>query len=306
MKVLICDPIADDGINMLKENGFEVEIKTGMDKEELKNVIKDYDAIVVRSATKVTADVIESAANLKLIVRGGVGIDNIDVEAAKSKGITVQNTPTASTVSVAEHTFALLLALARNVSLADRSMKEGRWEKKKFKGTELYNKTLGLIGVGRIGLAVAKRAIGFEMKVIGYDPYLDPNIMRDNGVEPVTDIDRLVQEADIISLHIPLTNETKHIINSERIQKMKDGAILINCARGGVVDEDALYQALKSGKLAGAALDVFEQEPPENSPLLGLDNIILTPHIGASTKEAQKRVGIESAKTIIKFFENNK
>lgn len=306
MKVLICDPIAEDGINMLKENGFEVDIKTGMDKEELKDVIKDYNAIVVRSATKVTADVIERATNLKLIVRGGVGIDNIDVDTAKSKGITVKNTPTASTVSVAEHTFALLLALARKVSTADKSMKEGKWEKKKFKGTELFNKTLGLIGVGRIGLAVAKRAIGFEMKVIGYDPYLDPNTMRNNGIEPVSDIDRLIQEADIISLHIPLTGETKHIINSERIQKMKDGAILINCARGGVVDEEALYQALESGKLAGAALDVFEQEPPQNSPLLSLDNIILTPHIGASTNEAQKRVGIESAKTIIKFFENSK
>ncbi len=303
MKVLICDPIAEDGINMLRNNRFEVDIKTGMEKEELKNTIKNYDAIVVRSATKVTSDVIECAENLKLIVRGGVGIDNIDVNAAKEKNITVLNTPTASTVSVAEHTFALLLSLVRSISLADKGLKEGKWEKKKFKGTELYNKTLGLIGTGRIGLAVAKRAIGFEMKVIGYDPYLDPNIMVDNGINPVDNLDELLLKADIISLHIPLTEDTKHLINAEKIQKMKDGAILINCARGGVVDEKALYQALISGKLAGAALDVFEQEPPENSPLLKLDNVILTPHIGAATKEAQKRVGIESAKTIIQFFE---
>lgn len=302
MRVLICDPIDDDGINLLKENGFEVEVKTGMEKEELKNIVADYEVIIVRSATKVTADVIEKASNLKLIVRGGVGIDNIDVAAAQAHNIAVKNTPAASTVSVAEHTFALLLALARNIHNTDKSMKQGKWEKKKFKGIELYKKTFGLIGTGRIGTAVAKRALGFEMDVIGYDPYVEPDILKSNGIEPVNSVDEIITKADIISLHIPLTDETKHLINATSIEKMKDGAILLNCARGGIVDEKAVYDALKSGKLSGAGFDVFENEPPENSPLLELENVVLSPHIGASTKEAQKRVGIESARTIIEFF----
>ncbi len=302
MKILISDPIADEGINMLKDNGFEVDVKTGMEKSELMKVIGEYNAIVVRSATKLTRDVIEKAKNMKLIVRGGVGIDNIDVEAAKAKGIEVKNTPTASTVSVAELVFAHILAHTRRIVEADRSMKEGKWEKKKLKGTEIYKKKLGLIGTGRIGLAVAKRAKGFEMEVLGYDPYLDPNIMIDNDVKPVDNTEEIFRNADIISIHSPLTDETRHLINKESISMMKDGVIIINCARGGIIDEDALYDGLSSGKIAGASLDVYEKEPPANSPLLKLDNIILTPHIGASTKEAQERVGIESAKTIVQFF----
>jgi len=303
MKVLVCDQISDDGLNLLKENNFTVDVKIGLQPDELKNVIKDYEVVIVRSATKLTKDIIDSAEKLKLIVRGGVGLDNIDAEAAKSKNITVLNTPEASTITVAEHTMALLLALTKNIAIADKSVKEGKWEKKKFKGIELYNKTLGLIGVGRIGSAVAKIAKnGFQMKVLGYDPYVKKDILKENGIEPVNSIDELLEKSDIVSLHLPLTPETKNLINRERINKMKDGAIIVNCARGGIIDETALAEALKSGKLWGAALDVFENEPPKNSPLLNLENVVLTPHIGAATKEAQKRVGIESAKTIINFF----
>lgn len=303
MKVLVCDQISDDGLNLLKENNFTVDVKIGLQPDELKNVIKDYEVVIVRSATKLTKDIIDSAEKLKLIVRGGVGLDNIDAEAAKSKNITVLNTPEASTITVAEHTMALLLALTKNIAIADKSVKEGKWEKKKFKGIELYNKTLGLIGVGRIGSTVAKIAKnGFQMKVLGYDPYVKKDILKENGIEPVNSIDELLEKSDIVSLHLPLTPETKNLINRERINKMKDGAIIVNCARGGIIDETALAEALKSGKLWGAALDVFENEPPKNSPLLNLENVVLTPHIGAATKEAQKRVGIESAKTIINFF----
>jgi len=303
MKVLVCDQISDDGLNLLKENKFTVDVKIGLQPDELKNVIKDYEVVIVRSATKLTKDIIDSAEKLKLIVRGGVGLDNIDAEAAKSKNITVLNTPEASTITVAEHTMALLLALTKNIAIADKSVKEGKWEKKKFKGIELYNKTLGLIGVGRIGSTVAKIAKnGFQMKVLGYDPYVKKDILKKNGIEPVNSIDELLEKSDIVSLHLPLTPETKNLINRERINKMKDGAIIVNCARGGIIDETALAEALKSGKLWGAALDVFENEPPKNSPLLNLENVVLTPHIGAATKEAQKRVGIESAKTIINFF----
>jgi len=303
MKVLVCDQISDDGLNLLKENKFTVDVKIGLQPDELKNVIKDYEVVIVRSATKLTKDIIDSAEKLKLIVRGGVGLDNIDAEAAKSKNITVLNTPEASTITVAEHTMALLLALTKNIAIADKSVKEGKWEKKKFKGIELYNKTLGLIGVGRIGSTVAKIAKnGFQMKVLGYDPYVKKDILKENGIEPVNSIDELLEKSDIVSLHLPLTPETKNLINRERINKMKDGAIIVNCARGGIIDETALAEALKSGKLWGAALDVFENEPPKNSPLLNLENVVLTPHIGAATKEAQKRVGIESAKTIINFF----
>jgi len=302
MKVLVCDPIAEKGIEMLKNAGFEVEVKTGMSKEELLKEIKTPDAIIVRSATKVTKEVIESAENLKLIVRGGVGIDNIDVEAAKSKGIEVLNTPTASTVSVAELVMGMMLSLVRSLNVADRSMKQGKWEKKKFKGIELSGKTLGLIGAGRIACAVAVRAKSFDMKVIAYDPYVSDEVFKKFEIERKDNLDDLLKEADIISIHTPLTEETKGLINRESIEKMKDGAILINCARGGIVDENALYEALKNGKLYGAGLDVYEKEPPEESPLFELDNVILTPHIGAATKEAQLRVGIDSAQKIIEFF----
>lgn len=301
MKVCICDPVPEKTVNLLKENNIDVDVKTGMSPEELINCIKDYEAIIVRSATKVTKEVIDAGTQLKLVVRGGVGIDNIDVAAAEAKNITVRNTPGASTVSVAEHTLALMLSLMRLIPQADKSMKQGKWEKKLFKGQELYKKKLGLIGSGRIGLAVAKRAMAFEMNVIAYDPYADENLLKENNVELIKDLDTLLSNSDVISLHIPKTDETAHIINKDTISKMKDGTVLINAARGGTVDEQALYEALKNGKLSGAAMDVFESEPLTDSPLYELDNIILTPHLGASTKEGQNRVGTEAAQIIIDF-----
>ncbi len=302
MKVCICDPLPEKAVELLKTNGFNVDVKTGMSEEELIACIKDYEAIIVRSATKVTKEVIDAASNLKLIVRGGVGIDNIDVKAAEEKGIAVNNTPGASTVAVAELTMAMLLALVRKIPEADSTMKDGKWAKKLLKGTELYQKTLGLIGSGRIGLAVAKRAQAFEMKVIAYDPYIDDSILAQNNIEPVKELNELLEKSDAISLHIPRTEETTHIINKETIHRMKDGAILLNVARGGVVDEQALYEALKSDKLEGAAIDVWEKEPPGESPLFELDNVVLCPHLGASTLEGQLRVGTEAAQIIIDFF----
>ena len=287
---------------LMIENGFDVDVKTEMSKEELISCINDYKAIVVRSATKVTADVIEAGSNLKLIVRGGVGIDNIDTEAAEKKGIAVKNTPGASTIAVAELAMAMLLSLVRKIPAADSTMKQGQWAKKNLKGTELSGKTLGLIGSGMIGLNVARRAQAFNMKVMAYDPYTDPKALKKDNVELINDLFGLLEKADVVSLHIPKTDETAHIINKETIHKMKDGAFLINAARGGIVDEQALYDALKSGKLAGAAIDVWEQEPPEKSPLFELDNVVLSPHLGASTMEGQIRVGTEAAQTVIDFF----
>lgn len=302
IKVLISDSISEDGIKTMKDHGLDVTVKTGMTPEELILNIRDFNAVVVRSATKLTKEVLDAAGELKLIVRGGVGVDNIDVKAAEKKGIEVRNTPGASTVSVAEHTFALLLTLARQIHRTDKSMKEGKWEKKKFEGLELHGKTLGLIGSGRIGTAVAKRAQAFGMNVIAYDPYADDKALLENGIRPVKDLDEMLRQSDVISLHIPKTEETKNIINREKIAKMKDGAILINAARGGTVDEEALAEALKTGKLYGACLDVFSCEPPQNSPLCSMENVVLAPHIGAATKEAQKKIGMEAASIIVDFF----
>ncbi len=298
MKVGICDPIAKEGVELLKKEGFEVVDLTGLPKDELPNHVRDLDAIIVRSATKVRKEMIDAAEKLKAIGRAGVGLDNIDVEYAKSKGIKVINTPGATSISVAELTIGLILAVMRKIAYADREMRNGAWPKKKCKGIEMYGKTLGIIGIGRIGREVAKRARAFGMKVIYYDVYRpDESTERELDIE-FRELDALVSEADVITLHLPLTPETKHLINKERIEKMKDGAIIINAARGGIVDENALYEALKSGKLYGAALDVYENEPLKESKLFELDNIVLTPHIGAQAKEGQTRAGIEVAKKI--------
>ena len=298
MKVGICDPIAKEGVELLKKEGFEVVDLTGLPKDELSNHVRDLDAIIVRSATKVRKEMIDAAEKLKAIGRAGVGLDNIDVEYAKSKGIKVINTPGATSISVAELTIGLILAVMRKIAYADREMRNGAWPKKKCKGIEMYGKTLGIIGIGRIGREVAKRARAFGMKVIYYDVYRpDESTEKELAIE-FRELDALVSEADVITLHLPLTPETKHLINKERIEKMKDGAIIINAARGGIVDENALYEALKSGKLYGAALDVYENEPLKESKLFELDNIVLTPHIGAQAKEGQTRAGIEVAKKI--------
>ncbi|MCD6275736.1 MAG: D-2-hydroxyacid dehydrogenase [Thermoplasmata archaeon] len=298
MKVGICDPIASEGVEILKKEGFEVVDLTEIPKDQLVNHVAELDAIIVRSATKVRKEMIDAARNLKVIGRAGVGLDNIDVEYAKSKGIKVINTPGATSISVAELTIGLLLAVMRKIAYADREMRKGAWPKKKCKGIEMYGKTLGIIGIGRIGREVAKRARAFGMKVIYYDVYRpDEATEKELGVE-YRELDDLISEADVITLHVPLLPETKHMINGERIAKMKDGAIIINAARGGIVDEEALYEALKSGKLYGAALDVYENEPLKESKLFELDNIVLTPHIGAQAREGQTRAGIEVAQKI--------
>lgn len=289
-KVLICDPMDPDAFEELKSiSGLDITLKTGMDEEELVSTIPEFHAAVVRGATKITKPVIEAGTNLELLVRAGIGLDNIDVAEAEKKGIQVSNTPSATTISVAEHTFGLMLATVRNQGKANISMKEHKWEKKKFKGTELYGKTLGIIGSGRIGLAVAERAIAFGMKVVVFD-IIDVQTPLD--IQQV-ELDELLAQSDVISLHLPFTASTKHMISDEAFGKMKDGAIIINASRGGVVDEEALLRALESGKVRAAAIDVFEKEPPDDFALVDHPNVIAMPHIGAAASEGQKRAGFE-------------
>ncbi len=302
MKILVSDNIHKAGIEIL-ETEAEVEVATGLSKEELIEKIKNKDALLVRSATKVTADVIEAAERLKVIGRAGVGVDNIDLEAATKHGIVVVNAPEASSITVAEHTMGLILSLARRIPFAHSSLKANKWEKKKFLGIEIRGKTLGVIGLGRIGSQVAKKAKAFEMEVIAYDPYVTEKHAKNLTVKIVS-LDELLSKSDFITLHIPLTDKTKGLIGKKEIQKMKDGAYLINCARGGIVDEKALYEGLKSGKLAGAALDVFEKEPPIDNPLLTLDNIVVTPHLGASTQEAQIFASVVACREVLKVLRN--
>ncbi|MFH1782146.1 MAG: phosphoglycerate dehydrogenase [Candidatus Omnitrophota bacterium] len=294
-KILISDSLAQEGIDILKKvKEFQVDVKLKLKPEELKSLIKDYDALLVRSETKATKEIIDSADKLKVIGRAGVGLDNVDLAAASKRGIIVMNTPGGNTISTAEHAMSLILALSRNIPQADLSTKGGKWERKKFMGVELYGKTLGIIGLGRIGCEVAKRSISFGMKVITYDPFLSLDKAKELGVTSV-ELDRLFKESDYITAHTPMTEETKHIINKKAISKMKNGVRIINCARGGIVDEKALLEGIKSGKVAGAALDVYEKEPPEHSPLMDFNNVILTPHLGASTEEAQINVAIDIA-----------
>ncbi|MGQ9673867.1 MAG: hydroxyacid dehydrogenase [Candidatus Aminicenantales bacterium] len=294
-KILLADSLDKEAIDRLKAlPQFEVTLKTGLVEEELVKTIPGFHAVVVRSATKITRKVIEAATDLELIVRAGIGLDNIDCEAAKEKGIQVANTPAATSISVAEHTFGLMLAAVRQHGRANLSMKEHKWEKKILSGTELYGKTLGLIGLGRIGQEVAKRALAFGMKVIAYD--IIP-ILTELPVKQVS-FDELLAEADIISLHLPLTKDTKHMISRAEFDRMKIGVILINAARGGIVDEAALLEALNSGKVRAAALDVFEKEPPTDFSLIDHPNVIATPHIGAAAEEGQKRAGLEVVKIL--------
>jgi D-3-phosphoglycerate dehydrogenase len=281
------DPDAFEELKSI--SGLDVTLKTGMDEEEIVSTIPEFHAAVVRGATKITKPVIEAGTNLELLVRAGIGLDNIDVTEAEKKGIQVSNTPSATTISVAEHTFGLMLATVRNQGKANISMKEHKWEKKKFKGTELYGKTLGIIGSGRIGLAVAERAIAFGMKVVVFD-IVDVKTPLD--IQQV-ELDELLAQSDVISLHLPFTASTKHMISDEAFGKMKDGAIIINASRGGVVDEEALLRALESGKVRAAAIDVFEKEPPDDFALVDHPNVIAMPHIGAAASEGQKRAGFE-------------
>ncbi len=297
-KVLISDSLSQEAVDILqKEKEFKVDVNTKLTPDELKKVIKDYDALLVRSATKVTRDVVEVADKLKIIGRAGVGLDNVDVEAASKKGVIVVNTPGGNTISTAEHAFSLMLALSRNIPQADFSMKKGEWERKKFMGVELCGKELGIVGLGRIGTEVAKRALSFGMRVMAYDPYLSVEKAKELGIESV-DLKTLLKEADYISVHTPLTEETKHMISDKEFAMMKKNVRIINAARGGIIDEDALARAIEEGKVAGAALDVYENEPPKGSRLLKMEKVVLTPHLGASTEEAQVNVAIEVANTV--------
>jgi D-3-phosphoglycerate dehydrogenase len=304
LKVLISDNISPKCIDILKKSGLEVDVKTGMKPEELKARIGDYHGLIIRSATKVTSAVIDAATNLKVIGRAGSGLDNVDRTAATKKGIVVMNTPGGNTITTAEHTISLMLSLARKIPQATMSMKAGKWEKKKFLGVELFNKTLGVIGIGNIGSQVAKRAQGLAMNVLAYDPFLSEDKAKAMGVEKV-DLQELFGRSDFITIHTPLTPETKNMINKETIKMMKNSVRIINCARGGIINEKDLYDALIDGKVAGAALDVFEKEPPENNPLLTHDNVIATPHLGASTKEAQENVAIAVAEQVVDYLIHN-
>ncbi len=299
-RVLVSDPLAEEGIEILKET-CDVDVRTNLTEEQLIEAIKDYDAILVRSGTEVTAAVIEAGTNLKYIGRAGAGVDNIDTEAATRRGIPVANAPMGNTLAATEHTIAMMLSLARNIPQATASLKKKEWKRSKFMGVEVNEKTLGIVGLGRIGREIAKRVIAMDMKVVGYDPFITKENAAQMGVE-LMGIDDLVKVADFITVHTPLTPETKHLINAERIATMKDGVRLINCARGGIIDEKAMYDGLVSGKIAGAALDVFESEPPFESPLLTLDSVIVTPHLGASTVEAQKNVAVSVAKQCLAVF----
>ncbi len=301
MKVLVSDNISPKCIEILKKSGLEVDVKTGMKPEELKACIGNYHGLIIRSATKVTSEIINAAANLKVIGRAGSGLDNVDRVAATKKGIVVMNTPGGNTITTAEHSIALMVALARQIPQATISMKSHKWEKKKFMGVELFNKTLGIIGIGNIGSQVAKRAQGLAMNVIAYDPFFSEDKAKAMGVEKV-DIKELFRRSDFITIHTPLTPETRNMINKETIKKMKLGVRIINCARGGIINEKDLYDALVTGKVAGAALDVFEKEPPEDNPLITLNNVISTPHLGASTKEAQENVAVAVAEQVVDYL----
>lgn len=296
-RVLVSDPLAEEGLDTLKEF-CDLDIKTGLTEDQLVDIIGDYDALLVRSGTEVTARVIEAGKRLKFIGRAGAGVDNIDTEAATRKGIIVANAPEGNTLAATEHTMAMMLALARNIPQANASVKKGEWKRSKFMGVELNEKVLGIVGFGRIGREVAKRAQAMEMKCIAYDPFISSERAASLGVEMVT-LDDLFRRADVITVHTPLIKETHHMINAGAIATMKDGVRLINCARGGIIDEKALADGIASGKVAGAALDVFESEPPTDSPVIGLEQVIVTPHLGASTVEAQKNVAISIANQCI-------
>lgn len=304
-KILITDPIESNCIEILTNNGFFVHYKPGLKEDEIIKIIKDYHVLIVRSGTKVTKRIIESSLNLELIARAGAGVDNIDVDAATRKGIIVMNTPGGNTLSTAEHTMALLLSMCRNIPLANFELKQGIWDRKKYIGTELFGKKIGIIGLGKIGKEVAHRCNAFGMEVLGYDPLITQEVASKFGVKLVS-FDELISNSDIITVHVPLSEETKNLIGKEELERCKDGVKIINCARGGIVNEKALLDGLKSGKVSSVALDVFESEPPQfPSELITHPKVVATPHIGASTKEAQEKVAIQIAQQIVDYFSTN-
>ncbi len=298
--VLVSDDLAEEGIEILREQVM-VDVQTGLSEDELVATIENYDALLVRSGTQVTERVIEAGKRLRFIGRAGAGVDNIDMNAATKRGVIVANAPEGNTLAATEHTMAMILSLCRNTPQANASMQAGEWKRSKFMGVELNEKTLGVVGLGRIGREVAKRAASFDMRIIGYDPFITVEKAAAMGIEAMS-LDELFKQADIITVHTPLIKETRHIVNTQSIATMKDGVRIINCARGGIIDEAALAEAVKAGKVAGAAIDVFEEEPPKDSPLIGIPGIIITPHLGASTVEAQKNVSISIAKQCLEVL----
>jgi len=304
MKVLVSDNLGEIGIKMFQEEpGIEVDVNTGLAPDALKSIIGGYDALVIRSATKVTEDLIEAATNLKVVGRAGIGLDNVDIPAATKRGIVVMNTPTGNVITTAEHTIAMMMALTRNIPWGTSSLKAGRWEKKKLQGREVFNKVMGVIGIGKIGSIVADRARGLKMQVIVHDPFVTPEQIEKAGFEPVS-LEELYRRSDYITLHVPKMKDTIGLLNKAAFDQMKDGVMIINCARGGIVDEADLNEALKSGKVGGAALDVFEHEPPGVCPLFEIDRVICTPHLGASTLEAQTNVAVQVAEQIIAYLKS--
>ena len=303
-KIIVLDKISKDGLALLDAaEGIEYEVRTGLKGDELRAALAEFDGAICRSGVKITAESLEGNRRLKAIVRAGVGTDNIDRQAATRLGIVVMNTPGGNTVSTAEHAFALMLALARNVPAANQSLVEGRWDRNAYMGTQLADKTLGVVGMGRIGTELAKRALAFQMRVIAFDPFLTAEVAAKLGVERVETVAEMLPKIDFLSVHTPLTPETKHLIGAEEIALLKPGARLINAARGGIYDEAALVEGVTSGKLGGVALDVFEQEPCKSSPLFGLPNVVCTPHLGASTHEAQTLVAVEGVQLLINFLQ---
>ena len=302
-KIIVLDPLSQDGLNLLQSAGnLEVDVKTGLKGEDLRKALAEYDGAICRSGVQITAAALEGNHRLRAIARAGVGVDNIDTAAATRHGIVVMNTPGGNTISTAEQAICLMLALSRNIHPAYQSLVEGRWDRKKLMGSQLAGKVLGIIGLGRIGQAVATRARGLEMQVIGYDPFLSAAKAKELGIEVVESTDELLPMVDYLTVHTPLTDETKNLVSTEQIKKMKKGVRLINCARGGIYDEAALVEGLKSGQLGGVALDVYPEEPCTNSPLFGMPNVLCTPHLGASTEEAQSNVALEAAELLIDFF----
>ena len=304
MKVLVSDNLGDVGIQMFRdEEGIEVDVKTGLAPDELKAIIGDYDALAIRSATQVTGELLEAAAKLKVVGRAGIGLDNVDIPEATKHGVVIMNTPGGNVITTAEHAVSMMLSLSRNIPQGTASLKSGRWDKKKLQGKEIYNKVLGIIGFGNIGTIVADRAQGLHMKVIIYDPFVTPEQINKAGFEAVS-LEDLYRRADYITVHVPKLKDTVGMINRDAFAQMKEGVMIVNCARGGIVVEDDLYAAIQSGKVSGAALDVFSTEPPGKIPLFELDQVICTPHLGASTQEAQTNVAVAVAKQIIEYLKN--
>ena len=299
-KILISDKLAQEGIDLINNTeGFEAVVNTGLSEDELAAIIGDYDGLIIRSATQVTPKVLENSGKLKGVARAGVGVDNINIDAATRRGVLVMNTPGGNTLSAAEHTMALILAMSRNVVPACNSLKAGKWDRKSYMGNQLNGKTIGVIGLGRIGMAVVKMALGFNMNVLGYDPFAVPEAANKLGISVTENLEDIYKNADFISLHVPKTKDTENMIGTAQLEMMKPTARLVNCARGGIINEDALYDALESGKIAGAALDVFPTEPPKNTRFEKVESCIVTPHLGASTEEAQVEVAVEAAEILM-------